>query len=77
MNSAAPVYTIARWKKPRRTAFKIQNHGSTRADQWNLLEASTAAQLAPGTAILFFQRGFFGLVWFEGSTRRVRDLKNW
>ncbi len=67
----------------RRTPFKSQTHGTRRSDYPTMSEASKAADGSlynrdeQEHGVLFYERGFFGVVWYENSTRMVRDLKNW
>lgn len=55
--------------KPRRWV------GKRREDFPTMSEATAGGSTE--CANLFYEQGFFGLVWFEGSTRKIRDLKNW
>ena len=65
---------LAQNRKP----FKSQTSGSCREDFPTMSEATRdSATSAMLTGSLFYERGFFGIVWFEGATRKVRDLKNW
>ncbi len=65
-------------KKPTKIGhkpFQRRWTGARRVDFPTLYEASELGKA--GLATLFYERGFFGLVWFEGDTRKIRDLKNW
>lgn len=63
----------------KRKPFKHQTHGSTRSDYPVLSKATGEAKSKKDPkGVLFYERGFFGIVWFdEEGVRWVRDLKNW
>lgn len=64
-------------KQPfKRKPFKFQTFGSTHPDFPTSEIAIKEAN--PSQGIVFYERGFFGIVWYnEFGIRMKRDLKNW
>lgn len=58
-----------------RRPFKSIIKESTKEGHLSLVKATE--QASEGYAVLFYQNGYYGLVWLENGIRKVRDLKGW
>jgi hypothetical protein len=55
--------------------LKYKRYVDRRQDFPDLISAGYAVKDDAG--ILFYERGFFGIMWKENNIRKVKDLKNW
>ena len=62
--------------KAKRGGYKYVPYSDRRDDYPTMPEASKDLP-ADTEGAIFYERGFFGVVWYDGFTRKVRDLKHW
>lgn len=60
------------FKKP----FKHQTHIKSRPD-FDTLEQATRIAANDNIGVIFYQNGYFGVVWFINNIRMVRNLQGW
>ena len=62
--------------KAKRGGYVYQPYQDRRSDYPTMIEASKDLP-ADEHGMIFYERGYFGVVWYDGFIRKVRDLKHW